>query len=339
MKIKRVFITGVFGYLGAALAEVLVRDGIDVFGIDSLAYEQDYESICKQISGNGSGSFNYNLADTRDAQLVSRLISDWGPDCIVHFGDLSSVYSCNHNPTYTETVNINGTLNIIAICSDLGVPLLVNSSSSVYGVQQEKRLCAETDLLPPPSDLYCATKLRIEQHLQAESQRSSRFNFICFRPATVFGQGSRFRIELLPNHFCFSALVNKELRVADLNAYRAFIHIETLVGAYRKIIESRIFNNQIYNIGSFNLTKLEVALSIQRAFECKIITIPDIGDLRNLQISSTRLVAETGVDLNDDFDLRISQLIEWMTPRAADFSSDQFNGMLNMPLSNWLKLI
>jgi nucleoside-diphosphate-sugar epimerase len=336
---KKVFITGLFGYLGSALAKTLLAQGYNVSGIDNLSYEQDYKNIIKEINPKEVNKFTYNFCDTRDGNLLKDLINTNQPDFVVHFGDLSSVYSCNHNPSYTETVNIGGAKNVISICSDLQIPLIINSSSSVYGVQKSRHLCTEKDLLPDSTDLYCLTKLRIENLLKTESINNSKFKYIAFRPATVFGQGLRFRIELLPNHFCFSALKNNQIRVSDLNAYRAFIHLETLISAYSHIINMNFFTNQVYNIGSFNLTKLDVALSIQRYIDCKIITMPDIGDLRNLQISSSSFCIETGISLEDNFDLRIQQLIDWLTPKVNSFSSSNYNGLLNMPLNNWLSLI
>lgn len=336
---KKVFITGVFGYLGSSLARNLLEQGYQISGIDNLCYEQDYQNIVSKINPEGLSKFTYHLADIRDGNLLKDLIKKNQPDFIVHFGDLSSVYSCNHNPPFTETVNIGGTTNIISYCSEMEIPLLINSSSSVYGVQKARHLCTEHDALPDSSDLYCLTKLRIEKLLKNQSIQNSKFKYIAFRPATVFGQGLRFRIELLPNHFCFSALKNKQIRVSDLNAYRAFIHLDTLISAYTHIINKNIFTNQVYNIGSFNLTKLDVALTIQRHVDCKIITIPDIGDLRNLQISSSSFCSETGISLDDNFDLRMHQLVDWFTPKIDDFCTSNFNGLLNMPLSNWLSII
>lgn len=336
---KKVFITGVFGYLGSALAKNLLAQGYKICGVDNLCYEQDYQKITSQINPSGKGSFAYHLADTRDFNLLRNLVEQTQPDFLVHFGDLSSVYACNHNPLYTETVNIGGASNVISICSGMAIPLLINSSSSLYGAQKERHLCTEEDPLPESSDLYCSTKLRIEHLLRSQSTYNPAFKYIVFRPATVFGQGLRFRIELLPNHFCFSALKNGVIRVADLNAYRAFIHVETLISAYAHVINKNIFNNQVYNIGSFNLTKLEVAIAIQRQVDCKVVTIPDIGDLRNLQISSERFCRDAGYSLDDDFDVRMEQLVDWFRPKINDFCESNFNGLLNMPLSNWKSII
>jgi nucleoside-diphosphate-sugar epimerase len=339
MNSKKVFITGIFGYLGSALAKNLLGNGYQVSGIDNLCYEQNFQNIVDDITSNNKDVFNYNITDTRDFILLKKLVDDYRPDYLVHFGDLSSVYSCNHNPLYTESVNIGGAKNIISIASEMNIPLLINSTSSLYGVQKNRTLCVESDELQISTDLYCSSKIQIEHLLNKKAIENQDFKYISFRPATVFGQGSRFRIELLPNHFCFSAIKNGEIRVADLNAYRAFIHIDKLISAYSHIIKNNFFNNKIYNIGSFNLTKLEVALSIQRTVNSKIVTIPDIGDIRNLQISSNLFSNEAKFNLEDNFDSRIKDLVEWMTPKINYYCESNFNGLLNMPLTNWKNII
>ena len=333
----RIFITGAAGYLGSALAKKLIEGGSKALLFDSLAYEQSRFRLQKCLEAY-SASYDFKIGDIRNKQYVETLIHEFQPDAFVHFGDLSSVWSCNHNPTYSHDVSVFGTKGIIDLCQSFDIPLLYNSSSSLYGVSSEKKLLSEGDLPSEFTDLYCSGKYSMEQYLAEVKRKHSNFRYIAFRPATVFGVSDRFRIELLPNHFSFSALSSGQIGVADLNAYRAFISVETLVTVYSEVLSKFFFPSDVFNIGTYNLTKMEVALAVQRSTECKINTIPDFGDMRNLQISTEKFEKAFGFKREYDFDEEITKVVDWLAPRWLAFKKNDFSEMLNMPLDRWLKL-
>ena len=159
-----------------------------------------------------------------------------------------------------------------------------------------------------------------------------------FRPATVFGLSPRFRIELLPNHFSYMAVSNKTIPVADLNAYRAAIDIMDLIEGYFKVIEKGSWSSLIYNIGHHNISKIEFALGVQLVTSCKIITIPDMGDLRNLQIDCDKFNNEFNFVPNISYQSSVEKVALWISDNLEYIQGTNFKEMLNMPLSNWQKI-
>jgi len=333
----RIYITGICGYLGSSLAIDLLKKGHSVGGLDNLMYEQDMERILDSFS-NFDTAPAVQILDIRNRDFLFKELDEFLPDVMVHFGDLSSVYSCNHNPRLTESISIQGTGNILEYCAKRSIPLIYNSTSSVYGSRPDRRLMLESDILDEPSDQYCAAKLKIERLLNDLSQEHKNFKFITFRPATVFGVSPRFRIELLPNHFVYSAISKKVIYVSNQNAARAFISIKTIGQIYAKVIEVGIFNNSTYNIGSYNLTKLEVALHIQELTDARIETIPDIGDLRNLRISSKSFENDHFNIPHSSFKDEIAHVIDYTKENKKSIENTNFSGLLNMPLENWMRL-
>ena len=131
---------------------------------------------------------------------------------------------------------------------------------------------------------------------------------------------------------------SKNIKVADLNAYRAAIDIDDLISAYFHVIKKGSWKNNIYNIGSQNLSKLEFALGIQKVVETKITTIEDIGDLRNLQIDSTMFNKEFDFIPKYSYQETIVKVSNWLKLNLERVEKNNFAELLNMPISNWEKL-
>lgn len=340
MKKEKFFITGGLGYIGSSFAREALKKGHEVCLFDSLIYEQNRERILNEISGNNPKRPDLRLVigDTRNYDLLVQSVKEFQPTYFMHWGDFSSVYSCNHNPVLTNDVCYGATKHIIDLCAKSGIPLFYNSSSSVYGNQPISQKMTEEDPIPEPTDLYCRNKLKIEKYIKQIKIANPDFQVIVFRPATVFGLSPRFRIELLPNHFTYIAIANKVVTVADLNAYRAAIDINDLIAGYFKVIEKGTWSKLIYNIGHHNISKLEFALGIQVVTGCKIITIPDIGDLRNLQINCDLFDTEFDFKPAITYQDSVKKIADWISPNLTTIEGSNYNEMLNMPLSNWLKI-
>jgi nucleoside-diphosphate-sugar epimerase len=332
-----IFITGICGYLGSSLAIRLARRGHNVQGIDNLMYEQDVEKF-KQLFEQEDNKISFQILDTRSFRLIKESVLHFQPQVLIHFADLSSVYACNHNPTLTKSIGIDGTEQIIEFCAESNIPIIYNSTSSVYGTQQVNREMIESDELPLQKDLYCITKLAIEATILKKATECNNFKYIVFRPATVFGLSPRFRIELLPNHFAYSAVANGFIKVSELNAYRAFISVDTICELYTKVIESNKYTNSIYNVSSFNLSKLEVALAVQKHCGAKIISVSEIGDLRNLQVSSEKFEQSYFNISKSSFLSEIGVVIEHLQVNYKQYQEQNFVGLLNMPLHDWRAL-
>jgi nucleoside-diphosphate-sugar epimerase len=339
-KKERFFIIGGMGYIGSSFAREALKKGHDICIYDALLYEQDRVRMLKEISEHKkpSSELKFIIGDTRNTELLEASVKAFKPTYLMHWGDLSSVYSCNHNPILTEDISYKASRGVVDLCEKLGIKMLFNSTSSVYGIQKENKLMTEKDAIPAPTDNYTRYKLEMEKYIKEKIKKNKNFKIIIFRPATVFGVSPRFRIELLPNHFTYMAVHNKLINVADLNAYRAAIDIVELVQGYFKVIEKGSWKNLIYNIGHHNISKVEFALGVQKVTGCKIGVIPDIGDLRNLQIDCSLFNKEFDFNPKITYEESIKNVADFIEKNLEKIKKSNFSEMLNMPLTNWLKI-
>ena len=164
-----VLITGAAGFIGAAVAERLLKSGSTVFGVDDL---NDYYSPAlkrarlDRLAGLGGGRFVFTRADLADRAAAARLFAASGrPGCVIHLAAQAGVRHSLSAPHDYADANLVGFLNVLEGCRtlaavdpDLPPPhLLFASSSSVYGANAAAVLRAG-DAADHPLSLYAATK-------------------------------------------------------------------------------------------------------------------------------------------------------------------------------------
>lgn len=339
-KKEKIFITGGMGYIGSAFAKQALELGYDVCLYDSLMYEQNPSRIIQEITKNKKkfSKLKLIIGDTQNNELLKSSLVNFKPSYVMHFAELSSVYSCNHHPAFTERINYQASKQVMDICADLGLKVLYNSTSSVYGTQKESKLMKENDLLPEPTDYYCRYKIKMEEYIKDKVKKNPNFKIMVFRPATVFGLSPRFRIELLPNHFTYMAVAKKMIPISNLNAYRAAIDLDELILGYLKVIKKGKWKDLVYNIGHHNINKLQFAKGIQKVVKCKIGIAPDIGDLRNLQIDCSKFNKEFKFKPIISYRQSIKKISKWIRDNLIHLENSNFAEILNMPLDKWRQI-
>lgn len=159
---KRVVVTGGAGFIGSHLTEELVERGFEVIVVDNLATGK-IENINHLFNKD---NFKFIKGSITDLNLLREVFQ--GVHCVFHQAALSSVPRSLNNPTATNEVNINGTLNVLIVAKDCGVPKVVYaSSSSVYGDTQE--LPIREDRKPNPLSPYAVSKLTGEYYCKVFS--------------------------------------------------------------------------------------------------------------------------------------------------------------------------
>ncbi len=337
---QKIFITGGLGYIGSQLAKEALTKGLSVMLYDSLIYEQDYKKIIKEIETgkNSKSELQYVIGDTRNLELLKKTLEDFKPDFLFHFAELSSVWACNHNPNYTRDLNYEASKRVIDLAEKLEIPIIYNSTSSLYGNQKEMKLMGENDPLPKSTDNYCKYKLQMESYIKNKVKKNPKFRIIILRPATVCGISPRMRIELLPNHFTYCAVSQGLIRISELNAFRAAVDIRDITSGYFAIMKKDKWPRLIYNIGKHNFSKKQFGEAVQKVVKCRIVSQSDVGDMRNLQITSKSF--EKDFDWKPKYSLEstIKTLEKWLNKNLIEIERNNFAGILNMSLELWTKL-
>jgi UDP-glucose 4-epimerase len=141
-------ITGVAGFLGAALANKLAREGHQVRGIDDLS------------TGNPqalSPDVHFTRGDVNDRPKLWTLLQD--VDCVYHLAARVSVQESVLYPREYNAANVGGTVSLMEAMRDVGVRRVVFiSSGAVYGDQDPQPL--QEGIHPNPRSPYAGIKTR-----------------------------------------------------------------------------------------------------------------------------------------------------------------------------------
>lgn len=169
-KEKTILITGAAGFIGANLAQALLKNEqtVRVIGIDNL---NDYYDVglkeyrLEQIRTIADPErFIFQKGDLADRDTVRRIFTDYKPQIVINLAAQAGVrYSIDHPDAYMRS-NILGFYEILEACRhsrDNGADgvehLVYASSSSVYG-SNKKIPYSTDDPVDHPVSLYAATK-------------------------------------------------------------------------------------------------------------------------------------------------------------------------------------
>lgn len=190
-RIQRILLTGGAGFIGSHVAQALLRRGIPFAIVDEL---NDFYSPQRKEENLAEvrrcGSFDFVRQDICNQPELSGTFERFRPDVVVHLAARAGVRPSLDNPILYERVNIAGTLNLLDLCREYGVPKFVfASSSSVYGVA-ERVPFAESETQLRPISPYAATKLSGEMLCFTYAYLYG-ITAICLRFFTVYGPRQR----------------------------------------------------------------------------------------------------------------------------------------------------
>jgi UDP-glucuronate 4-epimerase len=155
---KKIFITGIAGFIGFHLALYLQKRGDLVTGCDN--FNTYYEPSLKQARAKKLQASGIPVldADICLAPLLSSTILSYGTTHIVHLAAQAGVRHSLQDPNSYVHSNLNGFVQMLEICKQQpGVRFIYASSASVYG-KNKKVPFSETDITDLPANFYGATK-------------------------------------------------------------------------------------------------------------------------------------------------------------------------------------
>jgi nucleoside-diphosphate-sugar epimerase len=162
------------------------------------------------------------------------------------------------------------------------------SSSSVYGIKNEKEVHEEMFLEP----LTDYSKFKAECELTLKKFESENFTPIIIRPATVCGYSPRQRLDVVVNILTNLAFHKRKITVFGGKQLRPNIHIKDMVKAYDILInaEKSKVSGEIFNAGYENQTVLDLANTVKEVIgsDVKLEEVPT-DDNRSYHISSKKI--------------------------------------------------
>lgn len=279
---KKIFITGGAGYVGAVLVPLLLENGFDVTVLDLMIYGED-------VLPSHPNSYVVK-GDIRDHALLKKIIP--GHDAVIHLACISNDPSFELNPDLGKTINLDAFRPLVEISKSVGVARFIYaSSSSVYGIKEEPDVHEDMQLEPLTD--YSQFKANCEKILS--EYQTNDFTTVTIRPATVCGYSPRQRMDVVVNILTNLAYHKREITVFGGNQLRPNIHIEDMARVYQTLLEvpDEKIAGKIFNAGYENQTVRELAETVKSVIgiDVKLVTV-FTNDNRSYHISSKKIKEE-----------------------------------------------
>jgi len=236
----RIFITGVAGFLGSALANRLVRSGHSVRGLDDLS-TGDPGALLPDI--------HFTRGDINDRPKIWTLLQE--VDCVYHLAARVLVPESVLYPRDYNTVNVGGTVTLMEAMRDVGVRRVVFiSSGAIYGDQAIQPV--GEDAIPNPRSPYAVSKLAAEYYIRTIGALYG-IETVCLRVFNVYGPGQHMppvHAPVIPNFLRQASLNGTLVLSGDGNQTRDYVYINDVVNAMMAAASEPGANQAIINVGS-----------------------------------------------------------------------------------------
>ena len=132
-------ITGGAGFIGSHLCDALVIQGHTVIAVDNLSTGR-LENI-KHLTANAN--FQFVQGNILNETLISELVSK--VDHVLHFAAAVGVFTIVDKPLESLRTNLRGTENMLEAAHKWSKPILLASTSEIYGKNSGGALNEESD--------------------------------------------------------------------------------------------------------------------------------------------------------------------------------------------------
>ena len=244
-------VTGGAGFIGSNIVKKLVVRGDDVTVIDNLntGKEENLISVKDKIVFFNDSILNLDLLEKQTQNI----------DGIFHQAALASVQDSFSKPKEYQSVNVNGTENILKLAKKNNFKVVYASSSSVYG-NPEKIPIKESDSKNPINP-YAVTKLEKEKLAKKYSEMGVKV--IGLRYFNVFGKGQSKEYAGVLKLFLEKIRDELPLKInGDGSQFRDFVYVEDVADANIMSMDSNV-NHEFFNVGTnTSITILDLAKTI-----------------------------------------------------------------------------
>lgn len=257
----RYLLTGGAGFIGSHLSEQLLEDGHSVHVLDDLSTGQ-----MENIQGLAQHPrFDLTIASVAERGAVAKLIG--GVDAVIHLAAAVGVRLVVESPVRAIETNVRCTEVLLAHADIQKKPVMLASTSEVYGKSKSLPFREDGDLqLGPPSKArwaYACSKA-IDEFLAMAYWRERQLPITVVRLFNTVGPRQTGDYGMVVPRLVRQALADEALTVyGDGTQTRCFCHVQDVVGALCRLLgEQRAWGN-VFNVGGAQeISILELAQRI-----------------------------------------------------------------------------
>ncbi|MFT3787277.1 MAG: GDP-mannose 4,6-dehydratase [Tepidisphaeraceae bacterium] len=244
---QRILITGGAGFIGSHLAERFLDAGERVCVLDDFSTGR-HENIAHLVGRDGFELVTDTVESTATVnQLVGR------SDVVYHLASAVGVQLIVDQPVRTIQTIIRGTEVVLDAAHRFGRPVLITSSSEVYGKGMRVPFNEDDDIVMGPTKhaRWCYAYAKgIDEFLGLAYHKQFGLPVAIVRLFNTVGPRQVGMYGMVLPRFVSAALAGKPLTVyGDGKQTRCFCHVSDVVGALQKLMTTPSSFGQVFNLG------------------------------------------------------------------------------------------
>ena len=244
---KKVIVTGGAGFIGSNLVKKLLDQNIEqLLIIDDLSTGNE-TNISSILNDERLQFVNSKIEDIEN---INDLFKNY--DFCYHLAAGVGVQYIMDNLSESLLTNILATHKVLEACQINKLPILLTSTSEVYGVAEDDVWTEETkSLIGPTTKLrwsYAASKM-IDEFIALSLFEEGKVSPIIVRLFNIIGPNQLSKFGMVVPRFIESALEDKDILIhGDGSQSRSFTWVDDVVNYLIKLAEVKAYG-EIFNIG------------------------------------------------------------------------------------------
>ena len=291
-------LTGGAGFIGSHLTEKLLQSKNDVVILDNLSTGRDSNLV------NVKDKIKFVNDNVLNKEVISKLVSE--SDYVIHLAAALGVMNIVNKPLESMKTNLQGTELILEAADKHNKPILITSTSEIYGKNEKVPLNEEDDRVvghPLKSRWSYSEAKAVDESLAYFYHLENKLSVRIVRLFNTVGPRQVGNYGMVVPRFVSAALKNEPLQVyGSGDQIRCFCHVDDAVRALLNVMSSEKAIGQVFNIGNNQqISIMELACKIieitnsksqvikvpyeeaySEGFEDMQRRVPDISKIRNM---------------------------------------------------------
>jgi UDP-glucose 4-epimerase len=248
MSTQKYLITGGCGFIGSHIAEKIISRGDEVFVIDDLSTGR-LENVGRIINKK---NFHLVIDTILNADILEELVKKC--DFVFHLAAVVGVKRVLENPVDSVIINVEGTYNVLKLCTRYNKKLLLTSTSEIYGKNDKIPFVEESDIVIGNTKKkrwsYACTKA-IDEFLAFAFFEEKKLPVIIVRLFNTVGPRQSDMYGMVIPRFIKQSMNNLPITVfGNGEQTRCFIHVDDVSDAILSLIEKNEAYGDVFNLGS-----------------------------------------------------------------------------------------
>ena len=252
-------ITGGAGFIGSHLAEKLIARGDHVVIFDNLS-----TGSAMNLSGIKE-KIIFQEGNILDKAVIDKLVSE--SDFVVHLAAALGVFNIVNKPLESLKTNLQGSEVVLEACDKYRKPVLIASTSEIYGKNDKFPLNEEDDRIighPLKSRWSYSEAKAVDESLAYFYYLENKLPIRIVRFFNTVGPRQVGHYGMVVPRFVNAALKNEPLSVyGSGDQIRCFCHVDDAVRALLLVMDSEKAVGEVFNVGNNQqITIMELAKKV-----------------------------------------------------------------------------